>query len=238
MYNLLVNVSFPSLTTVNSFFFHGRTTFIVVFEAEARLVVELLAGYVAPYIAARQGTRSVASIELQGLMDRVLNKLDLHNLTVDQYARVQEEGISLLKQMLKMYLHQLPLTPFDEPFFDDLIQVQPPTQTPKSLSRPPLNILPGQFTKPFDDNTLPILNGDDPDFIQRLWDAPKPREEAPPQSDAPAPSAPPSALPPSGDTGSQNPGRGANRPLPPPQTGNGLPLPPLPRPPRRDNESD
>lgn len=240
MYRLLVSVSFPSLVNVNSFFFHGRTTLMIVFEADARRVVEVLAGYVSPYVAERQGARSIAPMEVQGLIDRMLKKLDLPELTPEQHQHIRAEGTAIIKQMLKMPLQQMQLTIFDEPFFDEIAELPPPP--PKPI-KPPLTRLPGEFTKPFADGTLPILNGDDPEFIQHMWDEPapaQPREDTPAQTEV-EPRSPltpnlnnPQSQPPSGDTGQLKTIREEwNWPTTP--SGNTLPRPPLPPPRRRDD---
>lgn len=264
MYQLLLRVSFPSLTKVSSLLYHGRSTLIIVFEGEARLIIELLAGYIAPYVAARRGTRSVANIELYGLIEKVLDKLDLGELDAQQYSVLRDEGTAILKQMLRMALRQLPLTPFDEPFFDEIEAGEPAAVNP---SRPNLDNLPGQFVKPFADDTLQNSNGDVPQFIRDLWGQPQtnegsdkpdpearePRQKLPSQAEdwqrrireenstsSGEHGVSPQEEPPTGETGPLRPERGSgerSRSIPPPaQSGNGLPPPPLP-PPRRKGDN-
>lgn len=232
LYRLLAGVAFPSLTHVTSFFYHGRSTLIVVFEADARRVIEVLAGFVSPYVAERQGARAVANMELQGLMDKILQKLDLPSLAPEQHNQLRDEGVAIIKQMLKMRLRQIPLTWFDEPFFSE---IEPETQSDEPQARklpplPPLDHLPGEFTSPFEEGTLPILSGDEPDFIRRMSEKRETPSEAEPTQNAP---------PPTPDTGPQNPVEGSgerSKLIPPPASaGSGIPLPPLPPPGRRKN---
>jgi hypothetical protein len=238
MYQLLLSVSFPSLTKVSSLLYHGRSTLIVVFEGEARRIIELLAGYVAPYVAIRQGARSIAHIELQDLMDRMLNKLDLSELKDEEYFQLREAGTSILKQMLRMQLRQIELTPFDEPFFDEVEEPNTTEEVVNKPSRPDLSHLPGQASRPFVEESEIYANGDVPDFIRNIFTPPGEENRPVSEPQEPRPTASPKETDLNPDTGPQRPVSGERRrSVPPPAPmGNGLPMPPLPPLPQRDDD--
>ncbi len=235
-YHLLAKQLFSSLPPRidASYYSYSRATLMIMFDAEARGVIEVMAGYVAPYVVERQGSRALAPTELQGLMDKILQKLDAGDSTQAEYRLMREEGAEILKQMVTMRLRQLPLTRFDEPFFNEIVlPVLPPTSLPEEEET--------QRTRPFVDQTSVMPPAEEPDFIKTMREA---RQKPPPPPTLPekAPAKP--ELPelpqlpqlenqePAGETGKDarvNDQGEPNRPAPPPApSSNSTIRPPLP----------
>lgn len=76
-------------------------------------VLEVMAGFVLPYLTARQPR--VHDLELYGLMDIVLRELAVDD---DRYHRLHRQGVALLENMLRATVQYVSLTPFDRPVFD------------------------------------------------------------------------------------------------------------------------
>lgn len=166
-YHLLADNLFSSLPKRidASYYSYSRTTLMIKFDAEARGVIEVMAGYIAPYVVERQKARAVTTTELQDLMSRILQKLDAGDESQPEYRRLRDEGAEIIRQMLAMRLRQIPLTRFDEPFFG---AVQPPASLPEEEET--------QRARPFVDQSSPHPSDDEPDFIKAMRE---PRQKPP-----------------------------------------------------------
>jgi hypothetical protein len=240
-YHLLAKQLFSSLPLRidASYYSYSRATLMIMFDAEARGVIEVMAGYVAPYLVERQGSHAVAPAELQGLMDKILQKLDAGDSSQADYRLMREEGAEILKQMVAMRLRQLSLTRFDEPFFSEIQQpVPPPASLPEEEDT--------QRARPFVDQSSMPTPSEEPDFIKAMRE-PRQKPPEPPTLPEKPPAKP--ELPelpqlenqePTSETGKDvrvNDQGEPNRPAPPPApNSNSTIRPPIPY--WRDDDQD
>lgn len=203
-YRLLCAALFPSYGRVTAFYIDQGQPLLVAVYGEATPVITAMAGFVAPYVVARQRTRPL-EVEVVGMMDMILEELEATDLPRDDYRRLRDDGAALLRQLLDTPVRQLPLTPPARPIFEDMAAQRPadlPTETVPGTQRtapPPPADLP---EPPLPPDTMP-------EEIQ-----------APPPAEAPA-EAPKRTFDPDAVPIFFSPG--ANR-----QGGNVPPVPPLP----------
>lgn len=134
LYTLLAGSLFPSFRNVQAFYIdQNGSPPIVGVQGDALPVIEMLAGYVAPYIATRQGIPG--EVELIGLMDIVLEELEAGDLPRETYRAIRDNCAAIIRQILTGYVQQIPLTPALRPVFGEAAQsTQPmPPQVPPRL---------------------------------------------------------------------------------------------------------
>jgi hypothetical protein len=135
MYALLAQGLFPSYTRLNAYYADDHLPPVAVLQGEAIPVMVALAGFIAPYVAARQTDKNVSDLELRGLMDIVLEELEGRDLPRHVYEGVRETGVTILRGMLRSTVRHISLTAFDKPILDT---IQPPLQLPREMrSAPP-----------------------------------------------------------------------------------------------------
>jgi hypothetical protein len=152
LYTQLCETLFPSFTQVNAYYADQEWPPVVVIYGAATPVIIALAEYVAPYIVARQ-RQTPSDVEMRGLMDTVLDELEAGDLPRDDYRRLRDEGVALLKQLLAMQVYQLPLTPSAISIVTEETMMPPPAPMPP----PPLPTTLPTETPPaaFPPDTLP-----------------------------------------------------------------------------------
>jgi len=127
MYEVLVEELFPRHTRVHAEYVDQLLPPILMLQGEADHVIRVIAGYIIPYIAVRQGERLISEAELDGVMQRVLEDLEASDLKPAVYDRVKRAGVAVLHDLLKANVKQIALTDFIKPMFQNL----PPTELPK-----------------------------------------------------------------------------------------------------------
>jgi hypothetical protein len=139
LYSLLSHHLFPSFTHISAQYADDKLPVVIVIKGAATPVVHVLAGFVAPYIAQRQGQTTVSDVELLGLMDTLLDELEASDLAREEYKGLRTDGVAVLKDLLRAPVQQLALTPFDRPLFSDIPQPspQPPPSLPETSNLPP-----------------------------------------------------------------------------------------------------
>lgn len=110
LYTRICETLFPSFTQVNAYYADQEWPPVVVIYGAATPLIVAMAEYVAPFIAARKD-KSPSDVELRGLIDTILDELEAGDLPRDDYRRLLEEGVSVLKGLLASQVRQLPLTP-------------------------------------------------------------------------------------------------------------------------------
>jgi hypothetical protein len=181
-YALLTEALFPSFQRVSAFYVDQSPPLIVAVYGEATPVITTLAGFVVPYVVARQGTRP-ADVELNGMMDMILEELEATDVSRDDYRRLREGGTSVLRGLLEGDVKQFPLTPPIRPIFDDLARrpaavstsrtkrAAAPPPPPADLPEPPLpSTIPEERQMPPDlpevpAQTQPVPRTFDPDAV-------------------------------------------------------------------------
>jgi len=186
LYDLLTRNLFSMFTNISASYADGELPAIILINGTATPVMQQLAGYVAPYIAKRQGRRDVTDVELTGLMDIILDELEANDLPREEYRQLRAAGVQALREMLNAPVRQLPLLPFDHHIFGDLSQEPEVTPSVSPPASPPEVIAP-----------LP-----EPGVQSPLSSAPVEQRTAPPKPDTlpqtppPTPEAPPIDEPP------------------------------------------
>lgn len=126
-YRALCAALFPSFGRATAFYVDQEQPMIVAMYGEATPVIRAMAGFVAPYVVARQGTRPL-EVEVVGMMDMILEELEATDLPRDAYRQLRDRGVALLRQLLDINVQQLPLTPAARPIFDDMAAQRPEAQ--------------------------------------------------------------------------------------------------------------
>ena len=139
-YQLLSGTLFPSFMRVSAFYIDQQEPLIVALYGEATPVIMSMAGYVAPYVVARQGTRP-PEIEIYGMMDMILEEIEATDLPRDEYRRLRDSGAGVLRQLLDSGVRQMPLTPPTRAMIFDDMNAQrpaaPATPSPQQRVAPP-----------------------------------------------------------------------------------------------------
>jgi|FLYN01.1.fsa_nt_gi hypothetical protein len=144
LYSLLAHDLFPSFTHISAQYADDKLPVVIVIKGAATPIVHVLAGFVSPFIAQRQGQATVSEVELLGLMDTILEELEASDLPREEYKHLRADGMAILKDMLRAPVRQLPLTPFDRPLFSDIpvITPQQPEPLPPPITLPEAHDLP------------------------------------------------------------------------------------------------
>ncbi len=133
-YRLMCGTLFPSYMRVTAFYVDQDQPLIVAVYGEATPVIMAMAGFVAPYVVARQGTRPL-EVEIVGMMDMILEELEATDLPRPDYRHLRDGGAAQLRQLLDSGVRQLPITPPTRPIFQDMAQ-KPSQQETEPLQRP------------------------------------------------------------------------------------------------------
>ncbi len=144
-YALLAGALFPSYTRVSAFYLDQAAPPLVALYGECTPVITVLAGFVAPYVVARQGTRPL-EVEVLGMMDMILEELEATDLPRGDYRRLRDSGAAYLRALLEGAGRQFPLTPATRPIFAEMTAAAnvpaqpappPPDDLPESASAAP-----------------------------------------------------------------------------------------------------
>ena len=214
-YSALASALFPSYQRISAFYLDQEQPLIVALYGEATPVIITMAGFVAPYVVARQGTRPL-EVELLGMMDMILEELEATDLPREEYRRLRDTGASLLRALLDGEVRQLPITPAARPIFDEM-NAQRGASTPPATSTTPAAQKPTAAPPPPPPADLPeppaapAMPLDLPEYI------PPPPVKPPEPSPEPARRFDPDAVPIFFNPGTK---RDSAQPLPP--------VPPLP----------
>ena len=110
LYDILARGLFPSFREVDAHYADYDEPPLIVIRGKATPVIMMLAGFIAPYIAARQGTRSVTDFELVGLMEIVLDELEAGDLPRPELRQLRDEAAQQVRQLLNSPVRQMRLT--------------------------------------------------------------------------------------------------------------------------------
>lgn len=145
LYLLLTERLFPSFTRLDAVYADDQQPTIIVMTGESTVVIDTIARFVVPYIAARQGDTMVSEAELNGVMTFVLDALEATDLPPHEYHNLNKGGMKLLQSLLSSPLRQATLTDFKRPMFKELKSQLPdppqktPTPTkPADIPEPPI----------------------------------------------------------------------------------------------------
>lgn len=140
LYNLLARELFPTHSQITARFADNTDTPpIVVIHGQATPVIQVMARIIVPYVAIRQHQqqnhqRSVTELELYGLMDMVLDRLEASDLTRAEFKKIQTSGVSVLRSMLNMQVNHISLTVLEGYILNELEGTH---KTPRKPTRLP-----------------------------------------------------------------------------------------------------
>jgi hypothetical protein len=139
LYSLLTRNLFPSLTAINAQYADDKFPPLVVIRGEATPVMNVLAGFVTPYVAARQAQPTGSEVELFGLVGIVLDELEAGDLPRTRYEALRTECMAVIQRMLASPVRQITLTPFDRPIIGQTKPLTaPPDQLPEEKPQTPV----------------------------------------------------------------------------------------------------
>lgn len=126
LHGLLVNALFPSFKKVDARYADDpdNNPVAVVLEGEATAVLAAFAGYVTPYVAARQSQGDASDVELYGVMNLLLEALEAGDLPRAAYDELRETGKGILRHLLHTTVRHISLTDFDSNMFNLNVNVE------------------------------------------------------------------------------------------------------------------
>jgi hypothetical protein len=143
VYSVLTGALFPSHSQCSAHYADNDWPPFVVLIGSAGPVLGAMGGYIAPFVAVRQGGQPASEVELRGLIDRVLDELEAHDLPREQFTRLRNDLVGYVKDLLALHVRQMPLTPPAPDLFG--ISAPPPTlpdERPTTLPATPTSTPP------------------------------------------------------------------------------------------------
>lgn len=152
LYSVLSGTLFPMFTAVNIGTGDAMRPPVMFIHGESAAVIQVLAGYVVPYIALRQKTHSISDAEIIGLMTYILDELEADELPRRKYDQLLRQCAGMIRQLITLPIQQYSLTVMKKPLFQ-----QTHTQ-PRTLPKKP--------ARPVPPNTLPETGSLNPDVLK------------------------------------------------------------------------
>lgn len=134
LYQVLARRLFPSLQKVDGFYADDQDPPIIVMEMACAPIAQVFAGYVVPYVAARQGEPLVSQAELMGVMTYLLKDLEGDDLARHDYDKLVTAGVAALRALLQSRVRIVSLTEFAQPIFQHMQYLTP---APEDVPTPP-----------------------------------------------------------------------------------------------------
>jgi hypothetical protein len=106
LYEALSGTLFPSFTQISAQYADNHTPPLVIVTGTATPVMVALAGYIAPYVAARAQAGDASDVELRGLADMMLEDLEAGDLPRDAYRQLRNSCVMLVRQLLDAPVRQ------------------------------------------------------------------------------------------------------------------------------------
>lgn len=145
-YKLLANRLFPSYIKVRAHYVDDKWPVVIYIKGDAAPIIQIMAGYLIPFIELRQINPIVSEAEIVGLMDLILDELD-GSILQDEYRPVRAQGVGVIRKMLGAQIRQVSLTEFDRLIFTDSQRITP--------VREPVSPQPGKLPEEDLDGTRP-----------------------------------------------------------------------------------
>lgn len=134
-HNLMAHNLFPNYSALNVRFADDGMPPAIVFQAKISPIVEVMAGYLVPYVASRQAFARVADSEIRELIDEILVKLATTDLSEPVYHMLVKDGIACTRRLIELPMQHIALTDFDRNLFPTL---QKPATLPRTGELPKL----------------------------------------------------------------------------------------------------
>jgi hypothetical protein len=134
-HDLLAQTLFPSYAQLKAMKADDQQPPVLVFEARISPMVEIMAGYLIPYIASRQSYTNVPEDELRTLVITMLRKLHAHDQPLPIYDILISDAMEQINRLIRLPVQHIALTDFDEPLFGEV--TKPPTLPKAPATLPP-----------------------------------------------------------------------------------------------------
>lgn len=142
LYNVISSMLFPMYTSINIGTADAMRPPVVVIQGESTAVIQVMAGYIVPYVAMRQHTNTISDAEIIGLMTYILADLEADELPRRQYDELSRQCAQIIRDLIRLPIEHYSLTVMKKPLFQQNHVV--PKQMPDKKSRPaPPPNLPG-----------------------------------------------------------------------------------------------
>lgn len=159
LYNLLAQTLFPSFKKISAQYADDLMPPVVVVNGQANAVVQVIAGYVVPYVALRQD-QPVTDLELRGLAEIILEELEASDLGEEAYKMLRTGCVKIIRELLTIKARHIALTAFDRPILDEIQPKSQPGITPRApADAPPPDKLPEQEQLTYELEHLPEEDG-------------------------------------------------------------------------------
>jgi hypothetical protein len=119
-HNLLAQTLFPNYSALEARFADEHHPVIVVIEARISPVLEAMAGYLVPFVASRQPYTRVMESELHDLMEFILSRLAVDDLSSPIFNTLVQDGIKNVRRLLEQPVQHIALTDFDRRIFEEI----------------------------------------------------------------------------------------------------------------------
>lgn len=133
-HDLLAQTLFPSYAHLRAMMADDQQPPVLVFEARIAPMVEIMAGYLIPYIASRQSYTTIPEDELRKLVETMLRKLHAHDQPLPIYDILIRDAMEQTRRLIRLPLQYIALTDFDEPLF---VELSKPATLPKATAAVP-----------------------------------------------------------------------------------------------------
>ena len=132
LYAIISSYLFPSFPNINVWKADDILPPIIVVHGQTPAIIQVLAGYIVPYVAMRQKTQTISEAEIRGLMTYILDELD-DELNRAIYDAIWKQCTQVIHQLLTIPIEQYSLTTMKKPLFQqtDVKPKTAPLQKPR-----------------------------------------------------------------------------------------------------------
>lgn len=146
LYAALAGALFPSYTGISPFYVDQNEPPIVLLQGEAVAIIMVFAGYIVPYLAARQASNPPEAEQID-LFDAALDWLEAADLSRTDFLKLRGEAIALLRPLLDSPARPVALAPVMR---GAPVPVRTPPAPPSLPESAPKQITPPPATLPED----------------------------------------------------------------------------------------
>lgn len=131
LYNVMATNLFTTVTGINLGTVDNMIPPVVVLKGEAVPVIDVLAGYVVPYVTFRQRTTTLSEAEIRGLVTFMLEELEADDITMQVLNTISRTSGRVIKELVTLPIRQYSLTSMKRQLFQNTDMLpKPPTKTP------------------------------------------------------------------------------------------------------------
>ena len=164
LYTLIADDLFPHFMEYRVLYADKQQPPLLVFEASLAALTQVLAGYVTPYIAAKQQQRMVSEAEMLGIMTYILEALAADDLPRNRVEHLRVNGQRYMRDLLHLPVEHVSLTSFARPLFQKMQQHNDLPPPPAELPEPPFTEKPTDTQELFTRAITEQLADDRPTF--------------------------------------------------------------------------